>query len=69
MWRGGARADLDTMRSWLGHIGIKTSSIYAGIDLEMKARAMAICDAVEGGVMAFLRPLGMQKRNVAENPA
>ena len=51
-----AGADLDTIRAWLGHVSIDTTNIYAEIDLEMKARAMAMCDAVEG-VMAFLRSL------------
>ena len=62
-----AGADLDTIRAWLGHVSIDTTNIYAEIDLGMKARAMSICDAVEGGptrpwkkdrgVMAFLRSL------------
>ena len=62
-----AGVDLNTIRAWLGHVSLDTTNIYAEIDLEMKARAMALCDAVEEGptrpwkedrgVMAFLRSL------------
>lgn len=62
-----AGVDLNTIRAWLGHVSLETTNIYVEIDLEMKARAMALCDAVEEGptrpwkdnqgVMAFLRSL------------
>ena len=62
-----AGVDLNTVRAWLGHVSLDTTNIYAEIDLEMKARAMELCDAVvagparpwknDRGVMRFLRSL------------
>ncbi len=59
--------DINTIRAWLGHVSIDTTNIYAEIDLGMKARAMALCDAAEpgpdrpwkedAGLMAFLDAL------------
>ena len=61
------RVDINTIRAWLGHVNINTTNIYAEIDLEMKARALALCDAAEPGpsrpwkkkkgLMAFLKSL------------
>jgi site-specific recombinase XerD len=36
--------DINTIRAWLGHISIDTTSIYADADLEMKAKALAHCE-------------------------
>ena len=44
-----AGVDLNTIRAWLGHASLDTTNIYAEIDLEMKAKAMALCDAAEPG--------------------
>ena len=62
-----AGVDLNTIRAWLGHASLDTTNIYAEIDIEMKARAMALCDAAEAGpdrpwkenkgLMAFLDAL------------
>ena len=62
-----AGVDLNTIRAWLGHASLDTTNIYAEIDLEMKARAVALCDAAEAGpdrpwktdkgLMAFLNTL------------
>ena len=59
-----AGIDLNTIRAWLGHASLDTTNIYAEIDLEMKAKAMALCDAAPSrpdrpwktnkGLMAFL---------------
>ena len=59
--------DINTIRAWLGHVSLETTNIYAEIDLGMKARAMALCDAAEPGqekprkankgLMAFLDEL------------
>ena len=59
--------DINTIRAWLGHVSLETTNICAEIDLEMKARAMALTDAAEPGVdrpwkdekglMAFLESL------------
>jgi integrase/recombinase XerD len=63
-----AGVDLNTIRAWLGHVSIDTTSMYAEIDLEMKARALAKCEVTDHGkparpwrenqkLMAFLRSL------------
>ena len=44
-----AGVDLNTIRAWLGHASLDTTNIYAEIDLEMKAKAMALCDAAAPG--------------------
>lgn len=36
--------DINTIRAWLGHVSINTTNIYAEVDLEMKARALACCE-------------------------
>jgi hypothetical protein len=36
--------------AWLGHVSINTTNIYAEIDLELKAKAVALCDV--GGARA-----------------
>jgi hypothetical protein len=35
--------DINTIRAWLGHVSISTTNIYAEVDLEMKAKALATC--------------------------
>ena len=62
-----SKIDLNTIRSWLGHESLDTTNVYAEIDLEAKAKAMALCDAAEEGpdrpwkenkgLMAFLDSL------------
>ena len=62
-----AGVDLNTIRAWLGHASLDTTNIYAEIDLEMKAKAMTLCDTAEPGpnrpwkenkgLMAFLGAL------------
>lgn len=63
-----AGVDINTIRAWLGHVSVDTTNIYAEVDLEMKAKALAACDtagkAHEGRmwrtnprVMEFLRSL------------
>lgn len=39
-----AGVDINTIRAWLGHISINTTNIYAEVDLEMKAKALACCE-------------------------
>jgi site-specific recombinase XerD len=39
-----AGVDINTIRAWLGHVSIDTTNIYAEIDLEMKAKALATCE-------------------------
>jgi site-specific recombinase XerD len=38
-----AGVDINTIRGWLGHVSLDTTNIYAEIDLETKARALAAC--------------------------
>ena len=44
-----AGVDVYTVRPWHGHASLDTTNIYAETDLEMKAKAMALCDAAEPG--------------------
>jgi len=59
--------DINTIRAWLGHVSLDTTHIYAEVDLEMKANALAHCDLPEkvaakpwhtdAGVIGFLKAL------------
>lgn len=62
--------DINTIRAWLGHVSVETTNRYAEVDLEMKAKAVAMCavtpkkrtDQVplwrkDGDLMAFLDSL------------
>ena len=42
-----AGVDINTIRAWLGHVSINTTNIYAEIDLEMKAKALACCEVTK----------------------
>jgi hypothetical protein len=59
---------INTVRAWLGHVSLDTTNIYAEIDLEMKARALAKCEVTNANssnrhwrddpaLMTFLRAL------------
>jgi integrase/recombinase XerD len=59
--------DINTIRAWLGHVCLSTTNVYAEVDLEMKAKALAKCE-IKGskstkpwrtnpGLMEFLRTL------------
>ena len=62
-----AEVDFNIIRALLGHVNLKTTNIYAQIDPETKAKALALCDAAEPGpsrpwkeqkgLMAFLKSL------------
>jgi integrase/recombinase XerD len=59
-----AGVDINTIRAWLGHVSINTTNVYAEVDLEMKANALACCELTESkekkhwrddmGLMKFL---------------
>ncbi|WP_434718261.1 hypothetical protein [Paraburkholderia sp. A1BS-2L] len=59
--------DINTIRAWLGHVSLDTTHIYAEVDLEMKAKALALCDLpkekrtrpwhTDAGLMSFLKAL------------
>jgi integrase/recombinase XerD len=62
-----AGVDINTIRAWLGHVSLDTTHIYAEVDLEMKAEALAKVD-ISGlrepqrqrslpSLMAFLKAL------------
>lgn len=62
-----AGVDINTIRAWLGHVSLDTTTIYAETDLEMKAKALACCEVNDtaskkcwrddAGLMAFLKSL------------
>jgi integrase/recombinase XerD len=39
-----AGVDINTIRAWLGHVSLNTTTVYAEVDLEMKAKALATCE-------------------------
>ncbi len=39
-----AGVDINTIRAWLGHVSINTTNIYAETDLDMKAKALGMCE-------------------------
>ena len=63
-----AGVDINTIRAWLGHASINTTRVYAELDLEMKAKALATCEVTDettptahwrddASLMAFLQSL------------
>lgn len=62
-----AGVDINTIRAWLGHVSLDTTHIYAEVDMEMKAKALARVDISDQQVtvpqrslpslMAFLKAL------------
>lgn len=63
-----AGVDINTIRGWLGHASINTTNVYAEVDLDAKAKALAACSPgmvrrsplpwkSATGVMEFLRSL------------
>jgi integrase/recombinase XerD len=59
--------DINTIRAWLGHVSLATTNVYAEVDLEMKAKALANCEVgtppkskpwkEDAELMAFLQSL------------
>jgi site-specific recombinase XerD len=62
-----AGVDINTICARLGHVSLRTTNIYAEVDLETKAKALANCEIQEvepkqpwrqdQGLMEFLRSL------------
>lgn len=62
-----AGVDINTIRAWLGHVSLNTTNVYAEVDLEMKAKALAHCEIFtseqsrrwkdQPELMAFLKAL------------
>ncbi len=59
--------DINTIRAWLGHVSLTTTNVYAEVDMQMKAKALANCEVEvkkkvapwrkDKGLMEFLRTL------------
>jgi integrase/recombinase XerD len=59
--------DINAIWAWLGHVSLETMNVYAEVDLEMKAKALANCEIegekksvpwkVDMGILEFLRTL------------
>jgi integrase/recombinase XerD len=60
--------DINTIRGWLGHVSLDTTHVYAEVDMEMKAKALASLDvsslpqaqrrnAAQPSLMTFLKGL------------
>jgi integrase/recombinase XerD len=39
-----AGVEINTIRGWLGHVSLETTNIYAEVDFDTKAKALAQCD-------------------------
>ena len=63
-----AGVDINTILAWLGHVSINTTHVYAELDMEMKAKALATCEVAgettptvhwsdDASLMAFLQSL------------
>lgn len=62
-----AGVDINTIRAWLGHVSLATTNVYAEVNLEMKAKALANCEVTveperktwkeDQGLMQFLHNL------------
>ena len=42
-----AGVDINTIRAWLGHVSLSTTHVYAEVDLDMKAKALASVDITD----------------------
>jgi site-specific recombinase XerD len=42
-----AGVDINTLRAWLGHVSLDTTHVYAEVDLDMKAKALACVDITD----------------------
>ena len=51
-----AGVDINTIRAWLGHVSLDTTNIYAEVDLEMKAKALASMDIAALPANAIQQP-------------
>lgn len=45
-----AGVDINTIRSWLGHVSVNTTNIYAEVNIRMKAKALKTCEVFVKGV-------------------
>ena len=49
--------DINTIRAWLGHVSLETTHVYAEVDMEMKAKALARVDISGVQTKPWQRPL------------
>jgi site-specific recombinase XerD len=42
-----AGVDINTIRAWLGHVSLDTTHVYAEVDMDMKAKALARVDIAD----------------------
>ncbi len=52
-----AGVDINTIRAWLGHVSLDTTHVYAEVDMEMKAKALARVDISDLQTKPLQRPL------------
>ena len=52
-----AGVDINTIRAWLGHVSLDTTHVYAEVDMEMKAKALARVDISDLQAKPWQRPL------------
>lgn len=55
-----AGVDINTIRAWLGHVSLSTTHVYAEVDLDMKAKALASVDITD-------LPAGVRTRSSGES--
>lgn len=53
-----AGVDINTIRAWLGHVSLDTTHLYAEVDMEMKAKALASVD-ISGLTQVSQRPTAL----------
>lgn len=44
-----AGVDINAIRGWLAHASVNTTNVYAEVDLETKAKALAACSPNRSG--------------------
>lgn len=52
-----AGVDINTIRAWLGHVSLDTTHVYAEVDMDMKAKALARVDIADLQTKPRLRTL------------
>ena len=53
--------DLNTIRAWLGHEHLDTTNIYAEIDLNMKIKAMELCEVKDENLKSMKHDKGLME--------
>lgn len=48
-----AGVDINTIRSWLGHVSVNTTNIYAEVNVRMKAKALKTCEVFVKGAPTY----------------